>query len=89
MTSPTQFSLFAQRRFAPFFWTQFLGALNDNVFKAALLTAITYDSLHWTSVDAGLLNNLVPGLSFFPSCCFLRWRASLPIARKNPAGCGR
>lgn len=70
MTSPTQFSLFAQRRFAPFFWTQFLGALNDNVFKVALLTAITYDSLHWTEVDAGLLNNLIPGLFILPFVLF-------------------
>ena len=28
---PSQFSLLKQRRFAPFFWTQFLGAANDNV----------------------------------------------------------
>lgn len=28
-----QFRLLRERRFAPFFWTQFLGAMNDNVFK--------------------------------------------------------
>lgn len=27
---PNQFALLGQRRFAPFFWTQFLGAANDN-----------------------------------------------------------
>ena len=27
---PNQFSLLRQRRFAPFFWTQFSGAANDN-----------------------------------------------------------
>lgn len=70
MTSSSQFALFRQRRFAPFFWTQFLGALNDNVFKVALLTAITYDSLRWTSVDAGLLNNLIPGLFILPFVLF-------------------
>jgi len=26
---PNQFALLSQRRFAPFFWTQFLGAGND------------------------------------------------------------
>jgi len=26
-----QFALLRQRRFAPFFWTQFLGAANDNL----------------------------------------------------------
>ena len=70
MKPPTQFSLFAQRRFAPFFWTQFLGALNDNVFKVALMTAITYDALQWTQVDAGLLNNLIPGLFILPFVLF-------------------
>ncbi|MDB5795232.1 MAG: transporter, partial [Noviherbaspirillum sp.] len=61
MSKPGQFSLFAQRRFGPFFWTQFLGAFNDNVFKTALLTILTYEALSWTSLDSGLLNNLIPG----------------------------
>ena len=33
----SQFSLLGQRRFAPFFWTQFLGAANDNIFKLSLI----------------------------------------------------
>jgi hypothetical protein len=37
MSHPSQFSLLTQKRFAPFFWTQFLGAFNDNLFKTALL----------------------------------------------------
>jgi len=39
---PNQFSLLTQRRFAPFFWTQFLGAGNDNLFKFAFTVMITY-----------------------------------------------
>ncbi|NUZ04312.1 MFS transporter [Piscinibacter koreensis] len=39
---PNQFSLLGQRRFAPFFWTQFLGAGNDNLFKFALTVLVTY-----------------------------------------------
>ncbi len=39
---PNQFALLAQRRFAPFFWTQFLGAANDNVFKFAFTVLVTY-----------------------------------------------
>jgi MFS family permease len=70
MSAPNQFSLFAQRRFAPFFWTQFLGAFNDNVFKTALLTILTYDALSWTSMDVGLLNNLIPGLFILPFVLF-------------------
>ena len=37
-----QFQLLGQRRFAPFFWTQFLGAANDNLFKFALTVLVTY-----------------------------------------------
>ncbi len=43
-----QFRLLAQRRFAPFFWTQFLGAANDNLFKFALTVMVTYQlQLDW------------------------------------------
>jgi MFS family permease len=37
-----QFVLLSQRRFAPFFWTQFLGAGNDNLFKFAFTVMVTY-----------------------------------------------
>ena len=52
-----QFALLGQRRFAPFFWTQFLGAGNDNLMKFALTVMVTYQlQLVWlpTSV-AGLV----------------------------------
>ena len=45
---PNQFSLLKQRRFAPFFWTQFSGAANDNLFKFALTVMVTYQlSVGW------------------------------------------
>lgn len=70
MRKPNQFSLLRQRRFAPFFWTQFLGALNDNIFKTALLTIITYDALSWTDMDQGMITNLIPGLFILPFFLF-------------------
>jgi 1-acyl-sn-glycerol-3-phosphate acyltransferase len=43
-----QFALLAQRRFAPFFWTQFAGAANDNLFKFAFTVMVTYQlQLSW------------------------------------------
>ncbi|MGM2989957.1 hypothetical protein ACS2S6_27105, partial [Bacillus cereus group sp. BC52] len=36
-----QFSLLGQRRFGPFFLTQFLGAANDNLFKFAFTVLVT------------------------------------------------
>jgi 1-acyl-sn-glycerol-3-phosphate acyltransferase len=67
---PSQFALLRQRRFGPFFWTQFLGAFNDNLFKTALLVVLTYDALSWTSLAPSLLNNLIPGLFILPYVVF-------------------
>ena len=45
---PNQFALLRQRRFAPFFWTQFTGAANDNLFKFAFTVMVTYQlSVSW------------------------------------------
>jgi len=70
MSQHSQFALLTQRRFAPFFWTQFLGAFNDNVFKTALLTILTFDALNWTKLDVSLLNQLIPGLFILPFVLF-------------------
>ncbi|QTD45118.1 MFS transporter [Ottowia testudinis] len=46
--APNQFALLKQRRFAPFFWTQFAGAANDNLFKFAFTVMVTYQlSVGW------------------------------------------
>ena len=54
---PNQFALLRQRRFAPFFWTQFLGAGNDNLFKFAFTVMVTYQlSVSWLPPEmAGLV----------------------------------
>ncbi len=45
---PNQFALLKQRRFGPFFWTQFAGAANDNLFKFAFTVMVTYQlSVDW------------------------------------------
>ena len=70
MSHPNQFSLLSQRRFAPFFWTQFLGAFNDNLFKTALMVILTYDALSWTTLSPSLVTNLIPGLFILPYVLF-------------------
>ena len=52
-----QFTLLRQRRFAPFFWTQFAGAGNDNIFKFAFTVMVTYQlSVDWLAPSmAGLV----------------------------------
>ncbi|MGB1951238.1 MAG: MFS transporter [Marinobacter sp.] len=42
MDNHSQFRLLSERRFLPFFLTQFSGAFNDNLFRNSLLLLITY-----------------------------------------------
>ncbi|MDH5858314.1 MFS transporter [Lampropedia aestuarii] len=53
----SQFKLLAQKRFAPFFWTQFAGAANDNLFKFAFTVLVTYQlTISWLPAHmAGLV----------------------------------
>ncbi len=58
--------LLRQRRFLPFFITQFLGAFNDNVFKNALIILIAFQGAQFTSADTNTLTNLSAGLFILP-----------------------
>jgi MFS family permease len=44
MAGGASFSLLTQRRFAPFFVTQFLGAFNDNLFKNAVVILVAFQA---------------------------------------------
>ena len=65
-----QFKLLKQRRFAPFFGVQFLGAFNDNVYKSALVILLTYQAAKLTMHDSHLLVNLCAGLFILPFFLF-------------------
>ena len=62
--------LLASRRFLPMFLTQFFGALNDNVFKQALLLVITYGWIQQQSANISTLNNLAALLFILPYFIF-------------------
>ena len=64
---PNQFALLRQRRFAPFFWTQFLGAANDNVFKNALVILVAFLTAQLTAADVNFYTNLAAGLFLMTS----------------------
>ena len=66
----SQFQLMRERRFRPFFFTQFLGALNDNVFKTALITLVTFKAGQLTELDGRTLATLLPGLFILPFFLF-------------------
>jgi len=67
---PSQFALLKQRRFAPYFLTQLLGAFNDNVYKNALVALIAFATIRSTTLDDGLLINLAAGLFILPFFLF-------------------
>lgn len=66
---PNQFALLQQRRFAPFFWTQFLGAGNDNLFKFALTVMVTYQ-IHVGWLPASLAGLVIGALFILPFLLF-------------------
>jgi MFS family permease len=65
-----QFGLLKQQRFRPFFFTQFLGAFNDNVFKTALITLVAFHAASLSSIDGSTLATLLPGLFILPFFLF-------------------
>ncbi len=58
--------LLGERRFAPFFWTQFLGAANDNVFKFSFTLLVTYQGPQYTSLSTPTAINLIAGVFILP-----------------------
>lgn len=65
-----QFVLLRQKRFLPFFVTQFLGAFNDNVFKNALIILIAFKAASNSDISPDLLTNLSAGLFILPFLLF-------------------
>ena len=70
MRELSQFRLLTQRRFAPFFGVQFLGALNDNVFKQALVLLLAYQGASFTTMSTDVLQNLAQALFVLPFFLF-------------------
>ncbi len=98
-----QFALLTQRRFGPFFWVQFLGAGNDNVFKFAFTVMVTYQlQVQWLPASmAGLVIGalfILPFLLFsatsgqladkYPKEILIRFVKNLEIAIMLLAGWG-
>lgn len=65
-----QFFLFRSRRFTPMFFTQFLGAFNDNIFKQGLILILTFSAASKLGVSVSLLNNLAAMLFVLPFFLF-------------------
>lgn len=68
--SAGQFELLSQKRFLPFFVTQFFGAFNDNVFKNALIILIAFQGAQFIETGADLLINISAALFILPFFLF-------------------
>ena len=65
-----QFALLGQRRFAPFFWAQFLGAGNDNLFKFAFTVMVTFGTTSASGLAPALVVQLIAALFILPFLLF-------------------
>ena len=70
MAHDNEFTLLRERRFLPFFVTQFLGAFNDNVFKNALIILIAFQAANVDPGRSNFLINLCAGLFVLPFFLF-------------------
>ena len=72
-------SLLRSKRFSPFFFTQFFGAFNDNLFKQSVVLLVSFGSLslvqsNWTPND---LNNLGAAVFILPFFIFSAFAGQL------------
>ncbi len=70
MSTHSQFALLREKRFGPFFWTQALGAFNDNVYKNALVILLAFQVANLTQDQLNLYVNLAAGLFILPFFLF-------------------
>jgi len=69
MSGQNQFALLGQRRFAPFFATQALGAFNDNAFRNALVVLVGFH-MGLDEGAVGFYSNIAPALFILPFFLF-------------------
>ena len=66
----SQLRLLVERRFWPLFWTQFLGAFNDNVFKNALVIMLAYRAMSVAGIGSEQLVVACAGIFILPFFLF-------------------
>ena len=62
--------LLRQKRFLPYFLTQFFGAFNDNIFKNVLLLLVAFSNAGQLPISSDLFINLAAGLFILPFFLF-------------------
>ncbi len=70
MSDKSQFALLRQRRFLPFFVTQFLGAFNDNIFRNGLVILVTFQGVLVLGMQPSVLANAAAAIFILPFFLF-------------------
>ena len=70
MSHTSQFGLLGQRRFSPFFWTQFCGAANDNIFKVAFTALVTFQTALFPGVNGKTAAFVISAIFILPFVLF-------------------
>ena len=70
MSSVKTISLLKSGKFLPLLITQFLGAFNDNIFRAAIIMLVTYRLGEAVGIQPAILNNIAVGLFILPYFLF-------------------
>ena len=73
----SQFHLIKSKRFLPLFITQFLGAMNDNLFKNALIILIIYRLADQAGFDGQLMVTVAAGIFILPFFLFSAFAGQL------------
>lgn len=68
--SASSSELLSNRRFLPYFVTQFLGAFNDNIFKNSFLLFVAFAKVDELAISSNLFINLAAGLFILPYFLF-------------------
>jgi len=70
VSEQNQFRLLGERRFLPFFLTQFFGAANDNIFKFAFTVLATYSAAEWGGLDPKSAGAVIGAIYIVPFVLF-------------------
>ncbi len=79
-----QWALLGDPRFAAFFWTQFLGALNDNLFKNALAILVVFQALSIGGLGPSQVVVLSAGVFILPFVTFSAFAGQLADRYPKP-----
>ena len=70
MTAKSRKPLIFDRRYWPFFWTQFSGAFNDNLFKQSLIILVAFSNISVFGLESKLFTSLASAIFILPFFLF-------------------